>query len=76
MSPTIKIGDIPRPCSDPSHFPPSHMVWPPGIYEHTCPGCGNKMQFTTHGTYCYRPLIGDGFHQVPISRADEGCAAR
>ena len=31
-------------CRNPSHNPPSHMVYPAGeIYHHTCPGCG-KIQ--------------------------------
>lgn len=43
--PTIKIGDIEQPCRSPEHNPPSHMVFPDGIYEHTCPSCGEKHQF-------------------------------
>lgn len=41
MSPTEKIGELwPRPCQDPDHKPPSHMVYEPGTYKHTCPSCG------------------------------------
>jgi hypothetical protein len=51
--PTIKIADIPRPCTSSDHNPPSHMVFSPGIYEHTCSACGHKTRFTVHGaSYC------------------------
>lgn len=41
-----KIGEVPVPCSHPEHYPPSHMVLPPGRYEHTCPACGRRTEFT------------------------------
>ena len=41
-----KIGEILRPCSHPSHDPPNMIVLPPGIYEHTCPACGYRVEFT------------------------------
>jgi hypothetical protein len=45
-----KIADIPRPCTNPGHYPPNMIVLPPGVYEHVCPGCGQKMTFTVpHG---------------------------
>jgi len=34
------------PCTHPEHNPPSHMVFQPGRYEHTCPSCGKKTVFT------------------------------
>lgn len=44
---TRKIGDEPpRPCSHPEHNPAGMVVREPGIYEHTCPGCGQKQIFT------------------------------
>ena len=45
--PTKKIADIcdRKTCFDPEHNPPNMMVWEPGVYEHTCPGCGNKQRF-------------------------------
>lgn len=53
MTPTRRLPDGERPawnsirqCQDPDHNPPSMMVWEPGTYEHTCPRCGMKMQFT------------------------------
>jgi hypothetical protein len=49
---TKKIGDVPHPCSHPEHNPPSHMVYKPGVYEHTCPGYGKKTVFTVPGVYC------------------------
>lgn len=41
-----RIGDVPVPCSHPEHYPPSNMVFEPGIYEHTCPACGKRTEFT------------------------------
>ena len=49
--PTKKISDEKRLCSHPEHHPPSHMVYEPGTYEHTCPSCGQKITFVVHGTY-------------------------
>ena len=50
--PTIKIRDLPKPCSHPEHNPPSHRVFEPGVYKHTCPGCGASSVFTVQGIYC------------------------
>jgi len=50
--PTRKIADMPLPdqwrrvCTHPEHNPPSMMVYQPGVYEHTCPGCGRRVTFT------------------------------
>lgn len=47
---TTKI--IKRVCLNSQHNPPSHMVYPSGcIIEHTCPGCGEKKQFSTGAIY-------------------------
>lgn len=35
------------PCFDLDHEPPTHMVFEPGMYEHTCPSCKRKIVFTT-----------------------------
>lgn len=43
---TVKFEDIPEPCMNPGHKPPSHRVFEPGVYEHTCPGCGKVTTFT------------------------------
>lgn len=44
--PTRKLSDTPRQyCRDPEHEVPSHMVFDNGLYEHECPGCGNKIRF-------------------------------
>lgn len=33
-----------KPCLDPAHKPPSHMVIPAGkIYRHVCPSCGAEV---------------------------------
>lgn len=35
------IDDI---CTHPGHQPPMYLYIPPGeIYEHKCPGCGDKQ---------------------------------
>lgn len=40
-----KTADLPnKPCLHPEHNPPGHIVLPGGIYEHTCPGCGQTRQ--------------------------------
>jgi hypothetical protein len=46
--PTVKIGEVLEPCQDPEHRPPGHRVFEPGIYEHTCPKCGEKTVFVVH----------------------------
>ncbi len=44
---TRKIADLPlsRVCRHPHHSPPSMMVYSPGVYEHTCPGCHARTTF-------------------------------
>ena len=49
--PTVKIADAPKFCRDPNHEPPSHMVYDPGVYRHTCPSCGATVTFTVAGVY-------------------------
>lgn len=50
---TRRISDLPawtEPCRHPEHEPPAFMVYRPGRYEHTCPGCGRRFTFTVdHG---------------------------
>ena len=41
-----KIAEAPKICTHPEHKPPSHMVFEPGTYEHTCPACGEQTIFT------------------------------
>jgi hypothetical protein len=53
--PTRKIRDIPwdrKVCYHPEHDPPGHMVYQPGVWEHTCPGCGKVTVFTVYPTMC------------------------
>jgi hypothetical protein len=33
-------------CRHPEHNPPTMIVLEPGLYEHECPSCGRKVQFT------------------------------
>ena len=40
-----KIADVPEPCLSPEHDPPSHIVLEPGVYEYTCPACGETKSF-------------------------------
>ena len=55
--PTKKISDlepwtIQMPvCSDPEHNPPddNHMIFEPGVWEHTCPNCGYAQRFIVTG---------------------------
>lgn len=42
----LKGGSKPiKPCSDPEHNPPTHMVFEDGVWEHNCPGCGATTRF-------------------------------
>lgn len=48
-----KIGKEPEyPCQHPGHNPPGLMVYKPGTYEWTCPGCGAKTVFTVPMVTC------------------------
>lgn len=48
--PTKKIADLPEGfCLSSEHDPPKHMLYRPGIYEHTCPRCGKVQRFTVTG---------------------------
>lgn len=40
-----RIGEAKQPCISPEHNPPMHIVLPAGIYEYTCPSCGEKQTF-------------------------------
>ncbi len=39
------IKEAEKPCFHPQHNPPSHMVYKPGTYRYTCPGCGKTITF-------------------------------
>lgn len=45
---TKKVGEITekKECRDSEHKPPTMVVYEPGIYEHTCPSCGEITNFT------------------------------
>ena len=44
MSGFKPIPKLERPCSNPSHNPPSHLCIPQGQqYEHVCPSCGQSI---------------------------------
>lgn len=51
--PTRKIKEEKemKPCFSSDHNPPSHMVFEPGLYEHTCSACGRKITFRVNGIY-------------------------
>lgn len=34
-----------QPCTHAEHNPPTMIVLEPGLYEHTCPGCGKEQRF-------------------------------
>ena len=38
-----------KPCRHPDHEPAKMVVRPPGLYEHSCPGCGALTYFTVDG---------------------------
>jgi len=40
-----------KPCRHPEHNPPNMRVYKPGTYEHECPKCGSKIEFTVRGVY-------------------------
>lgn len=42
---TVKIADLPTQCRHPEHNPPTHRLFSPGIYMHTCPWCGHTQKF-------------------------------
>lgn len=48
---TRRIGDLPERsvCQNREHNHPSMMVFQPGLYEHTCPGCGRSSRFRVDG---------------------------
>lgn len=50
--PLRKIADIPPPCMNREHEPPMHISLSPGVYEHTCPGCGKSVTFTVPSITC------------------------
>ena len=42
----IEKFEVKKVCKHPEHLAPSQMVYEPGIYEHTCPNCGESYKFT------------------------------
>lgn len=36
-------------CKHPEHEPPKFISLKPGVYEHTCPGCGQKKMISIRG---------------------------
>lgn len=52
--PTKKIADLPRAitCMSPDHRPPTMMVWPEGVWQHTCSMCGEVTEFTMMHPQC------------------------
>lgn len=37
------------PCQHPEHNPPTMLYLEPGVYEHQCPGCGDRSVFSVYG---------------------------
>lgn len=50
--PLEKIRDHKPPCLNPEHNPPGNIVLEPGDYEHTCPSCGKKTEFSVPLVTC------------------------
>lgn len=46
----IRELDAKEVCTHPEHNPPMHQVFEEGVWEHTCPQCGKKVQFTVRRT--------------------------
>ena len=49
-----KLRDLPwpgkqGPCRHKEHELPILISLKPGVYEHVCPGCGDKHEFTVGG---------------------------
>lgn len=46
-----RVSDLPASaaCRSPEHNPPSMIVLSPGLYEHTCPACGQATRFAVGG---------------------------
>lgn len=47
----IEEFNPPKICTHPEHNPPSYIVLQPGVYEHQCPGCGNKIKIVVSPTF-------------------------
>lgn len=47
-----KIADLPQSCLSPDHNPPSMVHLEPGVWQHTCSGCGKVSTFTVQGFAC------------------------
>ena len=62
-----KIADLPEVCMDDEHEPPRYMVLQPGIYEHTCPACGEVQRFTVQRAGTRMVLKGTG---LPVRIGD------
>ncbi len=43
-----------EPCYDLDHNPPTHIVYPPGTYEHVCPSCGKIIRFVVQNKTCLK----------------------
>lgn len=48
---SVTYTHTPTDCISSEHNPPMYMVMSPGVYEYTCPACGEKRQFTVHPTF-------------------------
>lgn len=44
--PTKKLRDAEEACRHRQHEVPSMQVFSPGVWEHVCPGCGRRVEFT------------------------------
>lgn len=60
-----KIAEIQKPCLHVEHYPPMHLYLEPGVYKHTCPGCGYSFIFTV-------PLVTWSVDMTSIARRGTG----
>lgn len=44
---TRKVGELGAYnfCTSVDHYPPSYIVYDPGVWEHTCPSCQKVIRF-------------------------------
>jgi len=67
-----KIADSPEPCRDREHLPPSMISLSPGLWEHTCPGCGKKIIFYISGKFLeLKPNMHRSILPVRLPRKNE-----
>jgi len=70
---TRKIRDLARheTCRDPDHDPAKNRLFADGVYEHECPACGWKQQFTVRHPVYRGAWFSTGNPQLETIKRDE-----